>query len=559
MSDSRQTREGPRRDHVFVVEDFEHCYRAVRSRDPRFDGWFFTAVSTTGIYCRPSCPARTPAPENVRFYPSAAAAQRAGFRACLRCRPDAVPGSPEWNVRADVVARAMRAIGDGVVDREGVEGLATRLGYGVRHVHRLLLAEVGAGPIALARAQRAQTARLLVETTDLGMAHIAFAAGFSSVRQFNDTVREVLGRTPTELRRRASRSRRSRNHVDPATEWAPAGGTVTIDLRLPYRRPMAVPEVLAFLGDRAVPGVETFEAGTYSRTLRLAHGHAVVSLSPGDGHVAARLTFGDLRDMSSAVARCRRLLDLDADPDAVDAALGADPLLGALVRATPGRRVAGAVDGFETAVRAVVGQQISVAGARRVLERLVGAAGTRVSVAAAGAHDGPQDGAQRSSPDGAPDGAQGLSHLFPSPAEIIAAPPEAFGMPASRRLALVALARIVGEGGLDLEAGADPKEVAARLVARPGIGPWTASYVAMRALGDPDVFLPGDLGVRRALASLGAPTSPSASLALATGWRPWRSYALMHLWSVTDPARPARPARAARTARPAGPAREEAA
>jgi AraC family transcriptional regulator of adaptative response / DNA-3-methyladenine glycosylase II len=320
---------------------------------------------------------------------------------------------------------------------------------------------------------------------------------------------------------------------------------------------MAVAEALAFLGDRAVPGVETFEAGTYSRTLRLAHGHAVVSLSPGDGHVAARLRFQDLRDMSSAVARCRRLLDLDADPDAVDAALGADPLLRPLVRATPGRRVAGAVDGFETAVRAVVGQQISVAGARRVLERLVVGAGTGVTVAAEGTPDCTPDCAPGCMPGGTPGGEQagapGLSRLFPSPAEVLAAPPEAFGMPASRRLALVALARSVEECGLDLEAGADPQEVAAGLVALPGIGPWTASYVAMRALGDPDVFLPGDLGVRRALASLGAPASPSASLALATRWRPWRSYALMHLWSVTSPVRPVRPAKRVR------PAREEAA
>ncbi len=499
------------------MEDFEHCYRAVRSRDPRFDGWFFTAVSSTGIYCRPSCPARTPSRAHVRFYPSAAAAQQAGYRACLRCRPDAVPGSPEWNVRADVVARAMRAIADGVVDREGVAGLAAQLGYGVRHVHRMLVAEVGAGPLALARAQRAQTARLLVETTELGMADIAFAAGFSSVRQFNDTVRQVLGRSPTELRRRAAPQRR-RARVGDATASALAGGASTISLRLPYRRPMATSEVLAFLGARAVPGVEAYAQGRFTRALRLPHGHAVASLEPGPEHVAATLTLAALSDLSAAVARCRRLLDLDADPGAVDELLGSDPLLSPLVRATPGRRVAGAVDGFETAVRAVAGQQVAVAGARNVLARLVAASAPPVAVSV------------RS-------GVGTISRLFPSAAELLAAPDTAFAMPAQRRGALRALARSVEDGMLTLQAGADPAEVATRLVALPGVGPWTASYVAMRALGDPDVFLASDLGVRRALTRLGAPSSPAASLAVSERWRPWRSYALMHLWSLATPVR----------------------
>ncbi|HVC15495.1 MAG TPA: AlkA N-terminal domain-containing protein [Acidimicrobiales bacterium] len=516
-----------------MVEDFEHCYRAVLSRDPRFDGWFFTAVATTGIYCRPSCPARTPARRHVRFFPSAAAAQQAGFRACLRCRPDAVPGSPEWNVRADVVARAMRAIADGVVDREGVAGLAARLGYGSRHLHRMLAAEVGAGPLALARAQRTQTARLLVETTELGMAEIAFAAGFASVRQFNDTVREVLGRTPTELRRRASRVRRP---VAPAGITAP--GPTTIALRLPYRRPMAVGELLGFLGARAVPGVETYAAGTYTRTLRLAHGHAVMALAPGDAHVAATLTLAAMSDLTSAVARCRRLLDLDADPEAVDAALGADPLLRPLVRATPGRRVAGAVDGFETAVRAVVGQQISVAGARRVLARLAAAAGPPLDepMPALGVPAG-ERAVQHGEVPGSARVGGARARVFPSPGELLCAPDDAFAMPAARRRALVALARSVEERALTLDPGADPAEVTTRLVALPGVGPWTAAYVALRALGDPDVFLPGDLGVRRALDALGVPSSVPASMARSARWRPWRSYALMHLWSITTPLR----------------------
>ncbi len=513
-----------------MVEDFERCYQAVRSRDPRFDGWFFTAVSTTGIYCRPSCPARTPARANVRFYPSAAAAQLAGFRACLRCRPDAAPGSPEWNVRADVVARAMRAIADGVVDREGVAGLAARLGYGVRHVHRMLAAEVGAGPLALARAQRAQTARLLVETTGLGMAEIAFAAGFSSVRQFNDTVREVLGRTPTELRRHAHLARPARTG-DRSAGTGP-GGATTIGLRLPYRRPMAALEVLDFLGARAVPGVEAYTSGTFTRTLGLPHGHAVVSLRAEDGHVAATLTLADLRDLSAAVARCRRLLDLDADPDAVDAALAADPWLRPLVRATPGRRVAGAVDGFETAVRAVAGQQVSVAGARRLLARIVEVAGPALGIAVA------DDGGGGPGTPGTP-GTPGrsLARVFPTPSELLEASAADFPMPVARRVALRSLAQAVLDEHVTLDAGADPEEATAGLLALRGIGPWTASYVRLRALGDPDVFLAGDLGVRRALERLGAPSTPSAALVMAAPWRPWRSYALMHLWGVPAPGR----------------------
>ncbi len=530
MSESRQTSSASRRDDGRVVEDFEHCYRAVQSRDPRFDGWFFTAVTTTGIYCRPSCPARTPARDHVRFYPSAAAAQQAGFRACLRCRPDAVPGSPEWNVRADVVSRAMRCIADGIVDREGVTGLAARLGYGARHVHRMLVAEVGAGPLALARAQRAQSARLLVETTELDMAEIAFASGFSSVRQFNDTFLQLLGRTPTELRARAAHLRRRARAHGPRdrADLSASSGATTIPLRLPYRRPMAVSALLEFLGARAVPGVEVFGAGVLTRTLRLPHGHAVVVLEPGDGHVAARLTLADLRDLSAAVARCRRLLDLDADPDAVDAALGADPLLRPLVHATPGRRVAGSVDGFEIAVRAVSGQQVSVAGARRVLGRLVAAAGPDLEVALP---SGPGTGAAVGEGAAAPD------RVFPGPDEVLAAPPEAFAMPGARREALRSLAQATGCGHLDFDPGTDPAQVVARLVALRGVGPWTASYVALRALGDPDVFLAGDLGIRRALARLGAPEAPTAALALAARWRPWRSYALMHLWSVATPVR----------------------
>ncbi len=477
--------------------DADACYRAVQSRDARFDGWFFSAVTSTGIYCRPSCPAVTPKRANITFYPSAAAAQAAGFRACLRCRPDAAPGSPAWNGRADVAARAMRLILDGTVDRQGVGGLARRLGYSERQLHRLLLAEVGAGPLALARAQRAQTARVLIETTALPMAQVAFAAGFASVRQFNDTVRAVFARTPSELRARARHQ----------AGGAPGPGGLT--LRLSYRQPLAAPELLGFLGARAVPGLEHGDEGAFARSLRLPRGDGRVHLVADEGFIRATFHLADLRDLTTAVTRVRRLLDLDADPAAVDAQLGTDPLLGPLVARTPGRRVAGTADGFELAVRAVVGQQISVAGARTVLRRLVDAAGVPLA-----------------------DPGAGVTHAFPGPEQVAGAADTAFAMPAGRRRALRRLAEAVGEGRLDLDPGADPAEVALGLQALPGIGPWTASYVALRALGDPDVLLPTDLGLRRAVAALGLPDAPASVTARAEAWRPWRSYAMAHLWSL---------------------------
>jgi AraC family transcriptional regulator of adaptative response / DNA-3-methyladenine glycosylase II len=452
-----------------VVEDVERCYRAVQSKDARFDGWFVTCVTTTGIYCRPSCPAVTPRLENVRFLPTAASAQHAGFRACKRCRPDAAPGSPEWDGRADVVARAMRLIDDGVVDREGVGGLAARLGYGGRQLHRVLVAELGAGPLALARAARAQTARLLLETTDLPLAQVAFGAGFGSVRQFNDTVRAVFATTPSALRR--------------------TGGGGALAVRLAVRAPFDGAGLLDYLGARAVPGVEERVGDRFRRSLRLPHGAGVVELQPEGNVVVARLTLDDLRDVRAAVARCRRLLDLDADPVAVDALLGADPLLAPVVAKHPGRRVPGAVDGFELAVRAVLGQQVSVAGARTIAGRVVRSCGTALA-----------------QPVG------GITHLFPEPDALLDAD---LPVPASRATALRALAA----SGLALDPGADRAETTTRLLALPGIGPWTADYVRMRALGDPDVFLATDLHIRR------HPATPE-------GWRPWRSYATHLLWAA---------------------------
>lgn len=489
--------------------DFERCYRAVDSRDQRFDGWFYTGVTSTGIYCRPSCPATTPKRQNVRFFPSAAAAQGAGLRACRRCRPDAAPGSPEWDVRADVVGRAMRLIADGVVDRGGVPGLAARLGYTERHLHRMLRAEMGAGPLALARAQRAQTARILIETTGLGMAEIAFAAGFGSVRQFNDTVREVYASAPSELR-----AARGRQQAQP--------GAGTISLRLAYRPPLHARALLDFLALRALPGVEEVIDGTYHRGLRLPHGAGQVVLTPADGYVAATLRLADLRDLAPAVARCRRLLDLDADPVAVDGTLATDPALAPTVAVEPGIRVPRAVDGFEMAVRAVIGQQISVTAARTTLTRLLKHADHDVGVGAAGVPGQPLHDRR----------AEGRGDLrgFLSAEELLSVPDSGFGMPSGRRETLRAVARAVAEGSVDLAPGGDREETVRRLLALPGIGPWTAGYLAMRALGDPDVFLGTDLAVRRGAAALGLPDDHRTLDAYADRWRPWRSYATIRLW-----------------------------
>ncbi|MFF7824510.1 AlkA N-terminal domain-containing protein [Streptomyces rochei] len=479
--------------------DTERCVRAVRSKDARFDGWFFTAVLTTGIYCRPSCPVVPPKPENMTFYPSAAACQQAGFRACKRCRPDTSPGSPEWNERADLTARAMRLIADGVVDREGVPGLAARLGYSTRQVERQLLAELGAGPLALARAQRAQTARLLIETTALPMADIAFAAGFSSVRTFNDTVREVYALSPSELRTRAPEDR-------------PAGNTPgTLSLRLPFRAPLNPDNLFGHLAATAVPGVEEWRDGAYRRTLRLPYGHGIVALTPNPDHIACRLTLADPRDLTVAISRCRRLLDLDADPTAVDDQLRADPLLAPLVDKAPGRRVPRTVDEAEFAVRAVLGQQVSTAAARTHAARLVTA------------HGDPVD-----DPEG------GLTHLFPSTEALASVDPETLAMPRTRRTTFTTLVSHLADGSLNLGVETDWAESRARLLALPGFGPWTADVIAMRALGDPDAFLPTDLGIRRAAGELGLPSTPAALTARAAAWRPWRAYAVQYLWATDD-------------------------
>ena len=508
-----------------MIPDFDTCYQAMQSRDARFDGWFYVAVSSTGIYCRPSCPAMTPQRRHVSFYPTVAAAQGAGFRACLRCRPDASPGSPEWNLRADVAGRAMRLIADGVVDRDGVDGLARRLAYSPRQLRRLLQAELGAGPLGLARAQRAHTARRLIETTGLPFAEVAFGAGFASLRQFNDTVRAIFALTPTEMRRRAHARARTRMPSRRRSSLASAEyraqfersvpGLTSVHLRLPHRIPLDADGLLAFFAQRAIPGVEEVSAGTYRRTLRLPGGVGVVELTPAAGHVAAAVHLADLRDLGAAVGRCRALLDLDADSQAVDAVLRADPLLAPLVLGSPGKRVPGAAGGFEIAVRAVLGQQVSVASARGTAARIVRALGEPLALSFGS-----------------------LTHVFPTAEALLGSDDSLLPVPASRRQTLRELARDTAHGMLDLGAGADRDETRRRLLEIPGIGPWTTEYIAMRALADTDAFPATDLGVLRGLAVLGAPAAGAAvparaasARALAERWRPWRAYAVMHLWA----------------------------
>ncbi|OJZ69253.1 DNA-3-methyladenine glycosylase [Mycobacterium paraffinicum] len=481
-------------------DDFERCYRAVQSKDARFDGWFVTAVLTTRIYCRPSCPVRPPFARNVRFYPTAAAAQRAGFRACKRCRPDASPGSPEWNVRGDVVARTMRLIADGTVDRDGVGGLAAHLGYTTRQLERLLQTEVGAGPLALARAQRAQTARLLVETTDLPFGDIAFASGFSSIRQFNDTVRSVFESTPTELRRRAA--------VRAGTGTASPGA---VYLRLPVRTPFAYEGVFGHLAAGAVPGCEEIRDGAYRRSLRLPFGSAVATLTPAVDHVRCVLALDDFRDLTTAIARCRRLLDLDADPEAVDDALSGDVHLRPVVGKAPGQRIPRTVDEAELAVRAVLGQQVSTKAARTHAARLVAAYGQPIA-----------------DPDG------GLTHTFPSVEQLAEIDPIHLAVPKARQRTVSALVAALADGRVVLDSGSDWEAARRQLLDLPGVGPWTAEVIAMRGLGDPDAFPATDLGLRLAADQLGLPTDERALVAHGARWRPWRSYATQYLWTTLE-------------------------
>lgn len=501
---------------------FDERYRAIDARDTRFDGQFVTAVHSTGIYCRPSCPARTPKRENVSFYPTSAAAHEAGFRACKRCLPEAAPGSPDWDLRGDAAARAMRLIADGVVEREGVAGLAARLGYSSRHLTRLLTAELGAGPLALARAHRAHNARMLLVGTDLPVADIAFSAGFASVRQAGDTIREVFGLTPTELR-----ARRRAATPDPATLGE-------IDLLLPHREPMDAAGIFAWMHARALLGVETSAATSFARNLRMPRGPAWFEVRQDEkGRLRLRARVAHLGDLAPLVATARRIFDLDADPIAVDAALSSHPLLAPLVARVPGIRVPGAADPHEMLIRAMVGQQISVAAARTALTALTAALGERLDASADGRNptlrqaQGAGSEVQGAGSDDLT-GEPGL--LFPTMTAIAEHGAEVLRGPGARIRAITGAAAALADGTLNLTVGDDRAAQREALLAMPGIGPWTADYVRMRVLGDPDVLLPGDVAVRAGAAASGIPSDPVPLTDWSTRAAPWRSYLCAHLW-----------------------------
>lgn len=465
--------------------DFDSCYRALQAHDRRFDGQFFAAVHTTGIYCRPSCPVIPPKPQNVSFVLTAAAAISAGYRACRRCLPDAVPGSPRWNLRSDTASRAMRLIQDGVVDRGGVPELAATLGYSTRQLNRIVTAELGAGPLALARANRTTSARLLLQHTALPIADVAFAAGFSSIRQFNDSIRDAFACTPTALRSRV-KSPHTRD---------------SLTLSLPVRQPFSVPWMHWFLAGHAIPGLEEIDGmGRYRRTMRMPGGPAIVELELTDEAVIATLRLHDLRDLGATVSRIRRLLDLDADVAAVDAALGADRRLTDVI-APGGIRVPGCHDPWELLLRTMIGQQISIAAARTHGARIVEALGEPVD-----------------------DEHGGLRRLFPTPQRVAEHGAEILTGPRRRIEAICQVAREFDD--LDIHAGRDYHELVADLIRLPGIGRWTAEYVAMRCVGYPDTLLDTDLVVRRSAQRLGL------DLAAAGRWAPWRSYLTMYLWAA---------------------------
>lgn len=478
--------------HAQVMElDAEACYRAVQSRDTRFDGQFFTAVHTTGIYCRPSCPAITPKRQNVSFHPTTASAQAAGYRACRRCLPDAAPGSPLWNIKSDLAVRAMRLIGDGLVERDGVDGLSRALGYSSRQLNRVLLAELGASPLALARANRATTARVLIQRTDLPMSDIAFAAGFSSIRQFNDTIAAVFATTPSKLRTELPRKE------CPAPEPIPGA----VSLKLPLRQPHNIAWSTWLLEHHCARGVEDFSDGRYTRALRMPHGPVIATLMVSADQVRADLQLTDMRDLAPAVARLRHLLDLDADPSAVDEALLSHPALAPLVTEAPGIRVPGTVDGAELLLRTMIGQQISVAAANTATASLVAALGEEVT-----------------------DATGRVTHLFPTAETVAAAAQEVMAGPAARIAAIAGAADRLATGKLELHPGMTGTDLRRQLLDIKGIGPCTADYVVMRQLADPDVLLEHDLVLRRGAAAAGV------AMATARASSPWRSYVSMHLW-----------------------------
>ena len=487
------------RDACGMDMDRTACYRAISTRDARFDGRLFVGVKTTGVYCRPICPARTPKFENVSFYPSAAAAQEAGFRPCLRCRPETSPDLAFWRGTTNTVSRALALIEAGGLDEADVEGLANRLGVGARQLRRLFHKHVGASPIAVAQTRRVLLAKQLIHETSLPMAEVALASGFNSVRRFNETFLHLFGRSPATLRRSRDKTRRE------------AGA---LSVRLAYRPPYDWDAMLSFLSARAIPGVEIVSENIYRRSIAIGNASGVISVTPADkNRVNVSVRFPDMAALPQIIARVRRVFDLAADPDTIGAHLSLDPLLAPLVSVRPGLRVPGAWDGFELAVRAIFGQQITVPAATKLLGKLVQAHGMRLPAAM-------KDN-------------EGLRHLFPAPTRLAKADLAELGMPGARAIAVTSLARSISADPAIFSRGADLETAIAKLRALPGIGEWTAQYIAMRELREPDAFPAADIGLMRAMASAdGRRPSPAELLSRAERWRPWRAYAALHLWAA---------------------------
>lgn len=493
--------------------DADACYRASAGRDRRFDGQFVMAVRTTGIYCKPSCPARMPKPANVEFFRTSAAAHVAGFRACKRCLPEAVPGSPEWALREDVAGRAMRLIADGVVDRDGVPGLAARLGYSPRHLTRVLTEELGAPPLALARAQRAHTARQLLVSTAMPASDVAFAAGFASIRQFNDTVGAVFGLTPLQVRATGRATERAGAALQPGPAGASLqpGASAGITVRLAAREPFDGAGVLAWLRTRVVPGIEAADASTYARSVRLPGGAGVVTVTPESAAVRVTAHLEDLADLPALLSRVRRLFDLDADPGTYDAVLASHPSLTASVAAVPGIRLPVTLDPAEMVVRAILGQQVTVAAARTALTRLAATLAEPLPAALALA-------------------VPGVTHLFPLPATVASAVHDVVAGPLTRRNALATACAAIAAGDIPLGPDATRESLTSSLEAIKGVGPWTSHYVALRVLGSPDLLLTGDVAARSGAAALGLPGDAKGLADASVAFAPWRSYLMMHLW-----------------------------
>ena len=476
-----------------MVLDRSVCARARKTHDPRFDGRFFVGVLSTRIYCRPICPARSPKEENVRYFASAAAAAEAGLRPCLRCRPEASPGTPAWLGTSATVSRGLRLISESALEDGGVESLAERLGIGSRHLRRLFLKHLGASPIAVAQTRRLHFAKKLIDETTLPMREIALASGFGSIRRFNDTFSKTYHRAPTYLRQLARR--------------APAREQHEYEFLLRFRPPFRWDAMLEFLAPRATPGIEMVQGASYRRVISL-HGHTgwmEAALNRTFDAVSVRIHFPEARWLFLIIERVRRMFDLAADPNEIAACFSRDPILAPRVRQRPGLRVPGCWDGFELAVRAILGQQVSVRGATTLAGRLVRTFGTAV------------------------DAAPGLTHLFPTPERMAEANLASIGLPKARAYALQSLARAVRDGKISFAGVVNVEEFMDRFCELSGIGDWTAQYVAMRALNEPDGFPASDLGLLRALDI----RDPRKLAAMSQSWRPWRAYAAMYLWQTS--------------------------